>query len=151
VPDVSWAGSSWFLTATYGVVAVLTASLGRAEATSQHVSGAGPLWPRFWYGTTVLLLVMAIGRASDSGHLLSQLGRQQARSQGWYEDRRLVQAPVVGLIAATWGIGVLAAIWRVPGTTPPLPAGLRRDLQLGVLRRHHAHLLAPGRCGAAAS
>jgi hypothetical protein len=114
VHDVSWVGSTWFLTSTYGIVAVLTLSLGRAEAASERVSAASHLWPRFWIGTALLLLVRAVGRAGDSGHLLGELGRRQARSQGWYEDRRLVQAPIVGLIAATWGVGVLAAIWRVP-------------------------------------
>ena len=104
----------WFLTGIYCVVAVLTLSLGRAEAASQRLDGVRHLWPRFWFGTAALLLVMAFGRALDTGHLLAELGRRQARADGWYEDRRSVQAPIVGLIAATWGVAVLAAIWRVP-------------------------------------
>lgn len=107
-------GSTWFLTGTYGVVAVLALSLGRAEAASRRLDGARHLWPSFWFGTALLLLVMAFGRASDAAHLLADLGRRQARVDGWYEDRRSLQAPIVGLIAATWGVAVLAAIWRVP-------------------------------------
>ena len=89
-------------------------SLGRAEAASQRLDGARHLWPRFWYGTALLLLVMALGRAGDTGHLLGELGRRQARADGWYQNRRSVQAPIVGLIAATWGVSVIVAIWRVP-------------------------------------
>ena len=111
---MSWLGSNWLLAGTYGVVAVLTLSLGRAEAAIQGMDGTRHLWPRFWVGSALLLLVMGLGRAIDTGHLLAEIGRRQARAEGWYEDRRSIQAPIVGLIAATWGVSVLAAIWRVP-------------------------------------
>ena len=96
------------------VVAVMALSLGRAEAVSKRLDGARHLWPNFWYGTTLLLLVMALGRSIDTFQLLGDLGRRQARADGWYQNRRSVQAPIVGLIAVTWGVSVLAAIWRVP-------------------------------------
>jgi hypothetical protein len=111
---VSWLGSTWLLAATYGVVAVLTSSLGRAEAAIRGTDGTRHLWPRFWFGSAFVLLVMAFGRAADTGHLLAELGRRQARAGGWYEDRQSIQAPIVGLITATWGVAVLATIWRVP-------------------------------------
>ncbi|MET0198929.1 MAG: hypothetical protein ABW364_16990, partial [Rhodococcus fascians] len=56
----------------------------------------------------------AIGRASDTGDFLADLGRRQARSEGWYDTRRSMQAAVVGIIAGIWAIVAIVAIWRVP-------------------------------------
>jgi hypothetical protein len=92
----------------------LTLVLGWREVVQRRRGVAVALWPAFWFTTTVLLVVMAIGRASDTGELLADLGRRRARSAGWYETRRSAQAAAIGAIATIWAIVVLAAVWRVP-------------------------------------
>jgi uncharacterized membrane protein (DUF485 family) len=72
------------------------------------------LWPTFWFVTGGLLLTMALGRASDVSDLLTDIGREQARSGGWYEVRRSLQAWVIGAVAAVWAVTVAVAVWRVP-------------------------------------
>jgi xanthine/uracil permease len=72
------------------------------------------LWPTFWFATGALLLVMAVGRASNVSDLLTELGRERARSGGWYEVRRSLQAWVIGTVAAVWAVTVAIAVWRVP-------------------------------------
>jgi hypothetical protein len=77
--------------------------------------GANPsLWPAFWLLTAGVFLVMAIGRAFDLGDLLTRFGRDQAYAEGWYADRRKIQAVVVGGVAALWVVTVAVALWRVP-------------------------------------
>jgi hypothetical protein len=57
---------------------------------------------------------MAVGRASNVSDLLTDIGREQARSGGWYEVRRSLQAWVIGAVAAVWAVTVAVAVWRVP-------------------------------------
>ena len=81
----------------------------------QRRNAAGPsVWPTFWFATGGLLLIMALGRAINVSNLMTDLGRKRARSEGWYEVRRSLQAFVVGAVAAVWAVSVAFAIWRVP-------------------------------------
>ena len=111
---VSWLGSSWCIVGAYILVSILTLILGSVEVARRRGGSEGHLWPAFWFGTTILLLAMAVGRAGDLGGLLADFGRRQARSEGWYQTRRSLQAVVVGSIAAVWAVAVIIAIWRVP-------------------------------------
>jgi hypothetical protein len=72
------------------------------------------LWPPFWLLTGGLFLAWAFARAADLGGLATELGREQARSHDWYDDRRKVQAIAAGTVGAVWLIVVLVAVWRVP-------------------------------------
>ena len=72
------------------------------------------LWPAFWFITALMLASMGIARAADIAGILSDLGRDQAVSGGWYETRRQFQALIVGGMTAAWSITVAVAIWRVP-------------------------------------
>ena len=57
---------------------------------------------------------MAVGRASNISDLVTELGRERARSGGWYDVRRSLQAWVIGAVAAGWAVTVAIAVWRVP-------------------------------------
>jgi hypothetical protein len=72
------------------------------------------LWPGFWFATGALLLVMAVGRASNVSDLLTDIGRSRARSGGWYEMRRSLQAPVIGVVGAVWAVTIAVTVWRAP-------------------------------------
>ncbi len=111
---MTWLESPAAAICGYVALVVLTVVLGQLELAQRRRAPVIALWPTFWFATTALLVVMTIGRASDSGELLADLGRSRARSEGWYDMRRSAQAAAIGAIAAIWAIAVLAAIWRVP-------------------------------------
>ena len=109
----TWVDSTAFVVVLYALAGTTALLLGVIER--QRGNAAGPrLWPTFWFATGGLLLTMALGRASNVSDLLTDLGRERARSDGWYEVRRSLQAWVVGAVAAVWAVTVAFAIWRVP-------------------------------------
>jgi hypothetical protein len=109
----SWLDSTACAVALYGLAGVTALLLGVAER--RRGGAADPrLWPTFWFATGGLLLIMAVGRASNVSDLLTDIGREQARSGGWYEVRRSLQAWVIGVVAAVWAVTVAIAVWRVP-------------------------------------
>ena len=96
----------------YGIAGTTAVVIGVVERR-RNVAESG-LWPMFWFATGGLLLFMAAGRASNVSDLLTDIGREWARSGGWYEMRRSLQAWVIGAVAAIWAATVAVAVWRVP-------------------------------------
>jgi hypothetical protein len=108
----TWLDSTACAVALYGLAGLTALLLGVAER--RRGGAADPKrWPTFWFATGGLLLIMAAGRASDVSDLLTDIGREQARSGGWYEVRRSLQAWVIGAVAAVWAVTVALAVWRV--------------------------------------
>jgi hypothetical protein len=97
----------------YVAAAALAIAWGTAEL---RVTRRGPSnwWPAYWWTSAIVFVTMAIARASELGDFVGELGRDQARSSGWYEGRRVYQGAAVVVIAAVWFIGVVVAVWRVP-------------------------------------
>lgn len=86
----SWLDSTACAVALYGLAGVTALVLDVAE---RRRGAANPRrWPTFWFATGGPLLLMAVGRASNVSDLLTDIGREQARSGGWYEVRRSLQA-----------------------------------------------------------
>ncbi len=109
----SWLDSTVSAVVLYSLAGVTALVLGVAER--RRGGAADPKrWPTFWFATGGLLLIMAVGRASNVSDLLTDIGREQARSGGWYEVRRSLQAWVIGAVAAVWAVTVAIAVWRVP-------------------------------------
>jgi hypothetical protein len=83
------------------------------------------LWPTFWLLSAAFFLAMAVARAADLGGLATELGRSEAVEHGWYADRRRFQAYGAVLVAASWFVTVVVALWRVPARRRRyLPAAL---------------------------
>jgi uncharacterized membrane protein (DUF485 family) len=109
----TWLDSTALAVCLYALAGATALLLGVIE--QRRGAGTDPsLWPTFWFVTGGLLLTMALGRASDVSDLLTDIGREQARSGGWYEVRRSLQAWVIGAVAAVWAVTVAVAVWRVP-------------------------------------
>ncbi len=103
----------------YLVAAALSLVWYRRERRAIERAGLGghaptDWWPTYWLLTALVLATMGVGRAGALGDAFAELGREQARSSGWYERRRGVQVAAVVTVTIGWVIGVLVAIWRVP-------------------------------------
>lgn len=95
----------------YVVVAGMALLAFRHERRCDHGAGA---WPTFWLLSAGLLLVMAAGRAGHVGAWLVDLARHRAVDRGWYENRRSLQAAIVGLVGGGWLVTVVLECWRIP-------------------------------------
>jgi hypothetical protein len=109
-----WADSNWLRVVAYGVAAAASLHAGVRELRRRPTAPSRDIWPTFWFLTAALLAVMAVGRAADLGGLVSEIGRREARQEGWYEIRREYQAAAVATIGAIWLVAVIVAVWRVP-------------------------------------
>jgi hypothetical protein len=120
---LGWVDSDGVRVAAYLIAASVALTTWARER--RRARSVPSLWPTFWLLTAAVFLAMAIGRAADLGGLATELGRSEARAQGWYADRRRIQAVVVAALGATWLIVVATALWRVPARRRRyLPAAL---------------------------
>lgn len=105
--------SGWLRVTAYLALAAVAAWWGWRERR-HPAREARSWWPRYWFSSAVLAATMAAGRIGSLDDLFGDLGREQARSAGWYDDRRSLQVLAVLLVAAVWFVGVVVSIWRVP-------------------------------------
>lgn len=108
---VDSADSNWIRIGGYLLVACL--ALVARHREGRRGSGGDP-WPPFWVWTASLLVVMAIGRVGGVADAIADVGRGEARDQGWYADRRPLQAAAVITMGCAWLIAVTLACWRTP-------------------------------------
>lgn len=67
----------------------------------------------FWIGCSGILLLLGINKQLDLQSLLTDIGRVFAKNQGWYQERREVQAVfVVALFIATLIVMMLIG-WKL--------------------------------------
>jgi hypothetical protein len=69
------------------------------------------LWLLFF----VVLVVLGINKQLDLQSLLAEIGRATALEEGWYEERRMVQAGFIGAVVGSAVVGLLALWWLVRG------------------------------------
>jgi hypothetical protein len=65
----------------------------------------------FWRTTSFLLLFLAGNELLDLQTLLTSLGRAHAKTQGWYEKRRIVQAVFILALCIAAALAGLVAMW----------------------------------------
>ncbi len=125
-PDGRWEAGigdptivGWVTVAAYAVAALLALRCARRAAE--------PLEFRFWAVLGVALVLLGINKQLDLQSLVTQWGRELAFQQGWYENRRIVQAAFIGFLIAT-GVGVGALLFwvtrQLPGSTQVAALGL---------------------------
>jgi hypothetical protein len=101
--------SGWLVTAGY-VGSVVACFL--AAARCRQNPALPSEFARVWRGLGIVLLLLGLNQQLDLHDLLIEVGRAAAQTEGWYEQRRLVQrvfgaVVVLGLLLATaW------ALWR---------------------------------------
>ncbi len=107
--DPSFLG--WLTVVGYFAAAVLSLRALRAHQSRSHAGGGAAvaederLLARFWGLVLIAMLVLGINKQLDLQTLFTEIGRDLARTQGWYEVRRryqvafIVSVAVVGLSA----------------------------------------------------
>jgi hypothetical protein len=109
---ITLVNSGWLRTSGYVLAATAAFVAGRREVRSRTIGS--DWWPSIWFVAAGILMVMALTRGSDLVHLLPDLGRRQAHSEGWYERRRGVQAAVIAALGAALVCTVAIALQWVP-------------------------------------
>jgi hypothetical protein len=101
----------WLITVAYFVAAGLCFWAGRRE--KEESLGRARRWhaPVFWFTLCGLMVALGFNKQLDLQSDLTEMGRAVARSEGWYENRRVVQAIFVMLFAAGAVAAVAGAIW----------------------------------------
>ncbi|MCB9898640.1 MAG: hypothetical protein H6825_11610 [Planctomycetes bacterium] len=66
---------------------------------------------RFWTVLTALLFALGVNKQLDLQSLFTQVGRDLAKAQGWYDERGTVQVDfILGLVAVV-GLALLGTLW----------------------------------------
>lgn len=100
--------SGWVITLSYFTAFALCLWTWKRE-DDRWLAGVRGLRPRFWLAMAAGLLVLGVNKQLDLQTLVSVLGRRAAKSMGWYDQRRTVQAAfivLVGLIAVSAVVGI---------------------------------------------
>ena len=70
---------------------------------------------RFWLFCGIALFLFGANKQLDLHQLITQFGRDWARADGWYENRREIQSNFVKCLAAAAAVALLAMIWALRG------------------------------------
>jgi hypothetical protein len=117
IGDPSWTG--WITVAAYASGAAV-AWLAHRECRSDAIRLAAThadearhvrLLAHFWLLAGVTLAILGLNKQLDLQSLFTELVRNAAHVQGWYEDRRQYQFAFVVAIAAAGVVGVGALAW----------------------------------------
>jgi hypothetical protein len=100
--------SPWIRAVGYSIAAAASLRVAWRDRRAAGASGGG--WPSFWFGCAAFFALLAVGRAADWGDLVSEIGRRDARSVGWYDDRRDLQVLAVGGVVAASSLVALVSV-----------------------------------------
>ncbi len=101
----------WLITLAYFGVGAMCVTAWKREDWAFLRGGRG-LRPRFWLLAGAAMLALGLNKQLDLQTLATSLGRGLAKSQGWYENRRLVQGVFVAIIAVVGlGAAIVGARW----------------------------------------
>ena len=108
---------AWLITAAYLGAAVLTLLAAQR--------GTGGREQVFWFGCAALLVLLGINKQLDLQGYITSAGRSLARQEGWFEQRRLVQAAfIVALCVAAMASFAVLVVWLRRSTAPVKIAAL---------------------------
>jgi hypothetical protein len=128
----------WFTVAAYFGAAYLALVAGRAaREAARAVATRNPgeahlqgLLAQFWGLACLIMLVLGINKQLDLQSLLTEIGRDLAVTQGWYEQRRRYQLIFVLSVLAGGSVATLALAYVFRRVLRRLIGGI---LGLGVI------------------
>ncbi|HEV8608387.1 MAG TPA: hypothetical protein VGQ99_23845 [Tepidisphaeraceae bacterium] len=85
---------------------------GNSNRKSQ-IANRKSLLPSFWFTLCAVLVLLGINKQLDLQSCLTQIGRDLSKSEGWYENRRAVQAIFVLLISLLGLATIAATYWYI--------------------------------------
>jgi len=106
IGDPTWGG--WLTVAAYFVASWLCA---RCAAQAPLSPAPRPRATWFWILLAVLLVLAGINKQLDLQSWFTELARDVALEQGWYESRRRFQAVFVGTLLALVVAAMSALFW----------------------------------------
>ena len=110
---------AWVITAAYFAAAVLTIVAARSSSDGRERI--------FWWTCTALLVLLGFNKQLDLQGYITSAGRALAKQEGWFPERRLVQAAFI-LALCILAAGMLASlvIWlrRSAGTVKIAALGI---------------------------
>ena len=91
----------WVTVATYILVAACCFLVRFIEPDEHHSGQENSLsYRKFWWTLAIFLVLMGINKQLDLQSLFTQIGRDFAKSSGWYEHRKMVQTGFILFIGA---------------------------------------------------
>jgi hypothetical protein len=109
VPRTAELALGWAKLARDAIESVRTTlreGLGRRSQIDDRIS---ILLPTFWFALCGLMVFLGVNKQLDLQSCFTQIGRDMAKDEGWYENRRMVQAVFVVVIGVLGMITVAAA------------------------------------------
>ena len=101
---------AWVITVAYFVVCGFCVWAGLKERENRD-RASEKLIPQFWFVLAGLLFFLGWNKQLDLQTLVTQIGRDVARKEGVYEDRRPIQAVFVVVFALLGGGAVAAGMY----------------------------------------
>jgi hypothetical protein len=95
----------WITVAAYFVTSIVAVTVAFGKKAVSNF--------RFWIFLAVLLALLGINKQLDLQSLFTDIGRVFAKNNGWYDNRREVQAVFVTMVFTVTLIGTLLAVWIV--------------------------------------
>lgn len=92
----------WFTVASYFLCALMALSLAYRDRRDDRKSFS------FWLGIGMIMILLGINKQLDLQSLLTEIGRQIARAQGWMDQRRAVQFSFIVIFATA---SITAFVW----------------------------------------
>lgn len=68
-----------------------------------------------WFGLAAILFVLGINKQLDLQTLFTELAKDMARREGWYEQRRTVQTAFIAAVAIVSALALGLAVWLTRG------------------------------------
>jgi len=86
----------------------------RGEFRGSKIEDRGSmLLPTFWFALCGVLVFLGINKQLDLQSCFTQVGRDMAKNEGWYENRRIVQGIFVVVMVLLGVMTVAAAYWYI--------------------------------------
>ncbi|MBM3605893.1 MAG: hypothetical protein FJX25_14480 [Alphaproteobacteria bacterium] len=116
--------TGWLTVASYGAAALLSIAVWRQM---KHQRGRA-----FWGILIAVLVFLALNKQLDLQSALTAAGRCLSRTQGWYDNRRMVQEAFIGTLLGVLVLGMIVAMLALRGSLGRnLPALLGLVVVLG--------------------
>lgn len=106
----------WMTVGCYFLTSVLCfRQLWRLKCHRRQAAGRPAIL--LWSGLSLLFCALGVSKQLDLHNLLTGLGRSLAHTQGWYDQRRAVQAVFIALMALAFVSSVKMIVTHFPRTS----------------------------------